>query len=105
MCCGISWKIWGAVRSRGFQRVPRGREVLNSCGRCVNKTCFYGDMSEKYQLYKAIQRLSQDNRIKQRRAWLLLGWVIAKRSCPCKQPASRPLVVVRKSPFSRWSLG
>ncbi|KAG8286984.1 hypothetical protein J6590_048042 [Homalodisca vitripennis] len=31
-------------------------------------------------------RLSQDNRIKQHRAWLL-GWVTAKRSCPCKQPA------------------
>ncbi|KAG8245988.1 hypothetical protein J6590_097465, partial [Homalodisca vitripennis] len=30
--------------------------------------------------------LSQDNRIKQRRAWQLLGWVTAKRSCPCKQP-------------------
>ncbi|KAG8271612.1 hypothetical protein J6590_059087 [Homalodisca vitripennis] len=30
---------------------------------------------------------SQDNRIKQRRAWLLLGWVTAERSCPCKQPA------------------
>ncbi|KAG8241262.1 hypothetical protein J6590_090418 [Homalodisca vitripennis] len=26
-------------------------------------------------------------RIKQRRAWLLLGWVTAERSCPCKQPA------------------
>ncbi|KAG8294453.1 hypothetical protein J6590_102613 [Homalodisca vitripennis] len=32
-------------------------------------------------------RLSRDNRIKQRRAWLLLGWVIAERSYPCKQPA------------------
>ncbi|KAG8281503.1 hypothetical protein J6590_056880 [Homalodisca vitripennis] len=30
--------------------------------------------------------LSQDNRIKQYRAWLL-GWVTAERSCPCKQPA------------------
>ncbi|KAG8242134.1 hypothetical protein J6590_071885 [Homalodisca vitripennis] len=30
-----------------------------------------------------VQRLSQDNRIKQRRAWLLLGWVAAERSCPC----------------------
>ncbi|KAG8302815.1 hypothetical protein J6590_025093 [Homalodisca vitripennis] len=29
----------------------------------------------------------QDTRIKQRRAWLLLGWVTAERSCPCKQPA------------------
>ncbi|KAG8246698.1 hypothetical protein J6590_078636, partial [Homalodisca vitripennis] len=25
------------------------------------------------------------NRIKQRRAWLLLGWVTADRSCPCKR--------------------
>ncbi|KAG8258309.1 hypothetical protein J6590_032238 [Homalodisca vitripennis] len=31
-------------------------------------------------------RLSQDNRIKQRRAWLLLGRMTAERSCPCKQP-------------------
>ncbi|KAG8245567.1 hypothetical protein J6590_103488, partial [Homalodisca vitripennis] len=23
----------------------------------------------------------------ERRAWLLLGWVTAERSCPCKQPA------------------
>ncbi|KAG8256518.1 Multiple C2 and transmembrane domain-containing protein 2 [Homalodisca vitripennis] len=38
-----------------------------------------------------------DNLIKQRRAWLLLGWVIAERSCPCKQPPARPLVVVRKA--------
>ncbi|KAG8304887.1 C2 domain-containing protein 2 [Homalodisca vitripennis] len=28
-----------------------------------------------------------ENRIKQGRAWLLLGWVTAERSCPCKQPA------------------
>ncbi|KAG8246763.1 hypothetical protein J6590_077381 [Homalodisca vitripennis] len=34
-----------------------------------------------------VQRLSQDNRIKQRRAWLLLGWVTPERSCPCKQRA------------------
>ncbi|KAG8244605.1 hypothetical protein J6590_019861 [Homalodisca vitripennis] len=26
-------------------------------------------------------------KIKQRRAWLLLGWVNVERSCPCKQPA------------------
>ncbi|KAG8268761.1 hypothetical protein J6590_019341 [Homalodisca vitripennis] len=38
-------------------------------------------------MIKRIQRLSQDNRIKQRRAWLLLGWVTAERSCPCKQSA------------------
>ncbi|KAG8284102.1 hypothetical protein J6590_003794 [Homalodisca vitripennis] len=34
-----------------------------------------------------VRRLSQDNWIKQRRAWLLLGWVTAERPCPCKQPA------------------
>ncbi|KAG8337000.1 hypothetical protein J6590_034088 [Homalodisca vitripennis] len=36
---------------------------------------------------KRVQRLSQDNQIKQRRAWLLLEWVTAERSWPCKQPA------------------
>ncbi|KAG8329512.1 hypothetical protein J6590_084349, partial [Homalodisca vitripennis] len=36
---------------------------------------------------KRVQRLSQDNRIKQRRVWLLLGCVTVERSCPCKQPA------------------
>ncbi|KAG8251694.1 hypothetical protein J6590_074272 [Homalodisca vitripennis] len=30
---------------------------------------------------------AQDNQIKQRRAWLLLGQVTAERSCPCKRPA------------------
>ncbi|KAG8257248.1 hypothetical protein J6590_053896 [Homalodisca vitripennis] len=34
-----------------------------------------------------VQWSSQDNQIKQRRAWLLLGWVTAERYCPCKQPA------------------
>ncbi|KAG8284996.1 hypothetical protein J6590_090453 [Homalodisca vitripennis] len=36
---------------------------------------------------KRVQRLSTDIRIKQRGAWLLLGWVTAERSCPCKQSA------------------
>ncbi|KAG8302703.1 hypothetical protein J6590_026906 [Homalodisca vitripennis] len=36
---------------------------------------------------KWVRRLSQDNQIKQRRAWLLLGQVTAERSCPCKRPA------------------
>ncbi|KAG8326548.1 hypothetical protein J6590_038426 [Homalodisca vitripennis] len=35
-----------------------------------------------------VQQLSQNNRIKQRRAWLLLGWVTAERCRPCKLPAS-----------------
>ncbi|KAG8277580.1 hypothetical protein J6590_039117 [Homalodisca vitripennis] len=34
-----------------------------------------------------VQRLSQDNQTKQRLVWMLLGWVTAERSCPCKQPA------------------
>ncbi|KAG8324540.1 hypothetical protein J6590_089905 [Homalodisca vitripennis] len=34
-----------------------------------------------------LQWLSQDDQIKRRRAWLLLGRVTAERSCPCKQPA------------------
>ncbi|KAG8275414.1 hypothetical protein J6590_086536 [Homalodisca vitripennis] len=41
---------------------------------------------------KRVQLLSQDNRIKQRRAWLLLGWVTTERSCPCKQPACPDIV-------------
>ncbi|KAG8307593.1 hypothetical protein J6590_016035 [Homalodisca vitripennis] len=36
---------------------------------------------------KWVRRLSQDNQIKQRRAWLLLGQVTAERSCRCKRPA------------------
>ncbi|KAG8301135.1 hypothetical protein J6590_060249 [Homalodisca vitripennis] len=32
-----------------------------------------------------------DNRVKQRRAWLLFGWVTAERSC-LASPPSRPLV-------------
>ncbi|KAG8274032.1 hypothetical protein J6590_008159 [Homalodisca vitripennis] len=42
--------------------------------------------SHMHQDLTRVQRLSQDNRIKQRRAWLLLGWVTAKRVCLCKQP-------------------
>ncbi|KAG8261851.1 hypothetical protein J6590_064707 [Homalodisca vitripennis] len=39
-----------------------------------------------------LQRLSQYNRIKQRRAWLLLRWLTAERSYPCKQPACLAIV-------------
>ncbi|KAG8251702.1 hypothetical protein J6590_074280 [Homalodisca vitripennis] len=34
-----------------------------------------------------LQRLSLDNLIKQRRAWLPFGCATAERSCPCKQPS------------------
>ncbi|KAG8271229.1 hypothetical protein J6590_068119 [Homalodisca vitripennis] len=39
------------------------------------------------KVFQWVQRLSQDNRIKHRRAWVLLGWVTAERSYPCKRPA------------------
>ncbi|KAG8328313.1 hypothetical protein J6590_000973 [Homalodisca vitripennis] len=35
---------------------------------------------------KPTVRTGTDNQIKERRAWLLLGWVTAKRSFFCKQP-------------------
>ncbi|KAG8287348.1 hypothetical protein J6590_040427 [Homalodisca vitripennis] len=37
--------------------------------------------------YRWVRRLSQDNQIKQRRAWPLLGQVTAERSCPYKRSA------------------
>ncbi|KAG8280609.1 hypothetical protein J6590_077602 [Homalodisca vitripennis] len=46
-----------------------------------------------------VQWLSQDNRIKQRRAWLLLVWVTAERSCPCKQPFCPTIVGVSEVTF------
>ncbi|KAG8257129.1 hypothetical protein J6590_055515 [Homalodisca vitripennis] len=39
----------------------------------------------------------------QRRAWLLLGWVTADRSCPCKQPACPVVGGGSEVTFSRWS--
>ncbi|KAG8315961.1 hypothetical protein J6590_061385 [Homalodisca vitripennis] len=45
-------------------------------------------VSEKRRTYAStVEGTSRDNRIKQRRAWLLLGCVTAERSCPCKQPS------------------
>ncbi|KAG8319657.1 hypothetical protein J6590_086872 [Homalodisca vitripennis] len=38
-----------------------------------------------------ISRLDINNRMKHRRAWLLLEWVTAERSCPCKQPACQTI--------------
>ncbi|KAG8284228.1 hypothetical protein J6590_107607, partial [Homalodisca vitripennis] len=52
---------------------------------------------------KRVRRLSQDNQIKQRRAWLLLGWVTAERSCPCKQPACPAIGGGSEATLSRWS--
>ncbi|KAG8279936.1 hypothetical protein J6590_093764 [Homalodisca vitripennis] len=40
-----------------------------------------------YAYLQWIRRLSQDNQIKQRRAWPLLGQVTAERSCPYKRSA------------------
>ncbi|KAG8325598.1 hypothetical protein J6590_063169 [Homalodisca vitripennis] len=41
---------------------------------------------------RLIKDAGGNNQIKQRRAWLLLGWVTAERSCPCKQPAFPAIV-------------
>ncbi|KAG8308065.1 hypothetical protein J6590_007049 [Homalodisca vitripennis] len=57
----------------------------------------------KYMWRKRVQRLSQDNLTRQRRAWLLLGLMTVERSCPCKQLASPAVVVVQKSPLCCWS--
>ncbi|KAG8293576.1 hypothetical protein J6590_013721 [Homalodisca vitripennis] len=43
------------------------------------------------------------NRIKQRRAWLLLGWVALNDPGHASSPPARLLVVIRKSPLSLWS--
>ncbi|KAG8262623.1 hypothetical protein J6590_050119 [Homalodisca vitripennis] len=43
------------------------------------------------------------SRIKQRRAWLLLGWVTAERSCPCKQPACPAIGGGSEVTFKHWS--
>ncbi|KAG8278886.1 hypothetical protein J6590_011286 [Homalodisca vitripennis] len=51
----------------------------------ISDTSMAGLTSETYSTLR-VQRLSQDNPIKQRRAWLLLGWVTTERFCPCKQP-------------------
>ncbi|KAG8283987.1 hypothetical protein J6590_003680 [Homalodisca vitripennis] len=59
ICCNQIWKL--ADRGRNFLCVASTATVANGV------VC--------------------DSRIKQRRAWLLLGWVTAERSCPCKQPA------------------
>ncbi|KAG8335927.1 hypothetical protein J6590_056508 [Homalodisca vitripennis] len=42
-------------------------------------------------LEQLFNEIVADNRVKQRRAWLLLGWVTAERSCHSKQPA-RPAI-------------
>ncbi|KAG8280558.1 hypothetical protein J6590_079481 [Homalodisca vitripennis] len=40
--------------------------------------------------------------VKRRRAWLLLGWMIAVQA---SSPPTRPLAVVRNSPLRLWSPG
>ncbi|KAG8262512.1 hypothetical protein J6590_052156 [Homalodisca vitripennis] len=68
-----------------------------------NKNGYTNKLHEKCRTTSWVQRLSQDNRIKQRRAWLMLGWVTAERSCPCKQLACLAIGGGWKSPLSRWS--
>ncbi|KAG8270273.1 hypothetical protein J6590_088791 [Homalodisca vitripennis] len=51
---------------------------------------------------KRVQRLSRHNRIKQSRAWLMLGWVTAERSCPCKQLACPTIGGGSEVTFKPW---
>ncbi|KAG8254998.1 hypothetical protein J6590_103124, partial [Homalodisca vitripennis] len=60
----------------------------------INESCYYAKLVTAVETGDTlinsdqwVRRLSQDNQIKQRRAWLLLGQVTAERSCPCKRPA------------------
>ncbi|KAG8270428.1 hypothetical protein J6590_085222 [Homalodisca vitripennis] len=49
-----------------------------------------GVLSKQIDLFRFLsrtERASENNQVKQRRAWLLLGQVTAERSCPCKRPA------------------
>ncbi|KAG8272169.1 hypothetical protein J6590_047184 [Homalodisca vitripennis] len=56
-------------------RLHYTRKCITSCNSTPKLLC------SVYNGYRKI------NRIKLRRAWLLLGWVTAERSCPCKLPA------------------
>ncbi|KAG8300051.1 hypothetical protein J6590_085737 [Homalodisca vitripennis] len=77
--------------------------------RSLSKLCtVFPDVTVERQEHsdKVVQ---QDNKIKHRRAWLLLGWVTAERSCPCKQPACPAIgdgsEVIFKSLVLRLSVG
>ncbi|KAG8299564.1 hypothetical protein J6590_097799 [Homalodisca vitripennis] len=55
----------------------------------LQSTTYHSALQISYKEHpqRWVRRLSQDNQIKQRRAWLLFGQVTAERSCPCKRPA------------------
>ncbi|KAG8320800.1 hypothetical protein J6590_060759 [Homalodisca vitripennis] len=74
---------WSSGRKFGYTWKPPCICVPYLLSRQVNDAP--EEILGKYE--RREHRLSQDNQIKQRRAWLLLGLLTAERSCPCKQPA------------------
>ncbi|KAG8259172.1 hypothetical protein J6590_017351 [Homalodisca vitripennis] len=68
---------WRKKSNFGNSLIPRGTP-----SRVCVCVCLRAHATTKCSGYSG---LSQDDRIKQRRAWLLLGWVTAERLCPCKQ--------------------
>ncbi|KAG8274081.1 hypothetical protein J6590_008211 [Homalodisca vitripennis] len=77
-------KLARAAKRRNLDDITQVMSVLNwSISSGLNAIPVVHMVKQRMR----VQRLSQDNQIKQRRAWLLLGWVTAERSCPCKQPA------------------
>ncbi|KAG8277954.1 hypothetical protein J6590_032002 [Homalodisca vitripennis] len=93
--------IWSHVsqkRSKESRRRRAQSETFTFSKTPINsfkhwRTCNYKVASAAV---RRVDTVWNTRRIKQLRAWLLLGWMIAKPSCPCKQPTSPPLVVVRK---------
>ncbi|KAG8256932.1 hypothetical protein J6590_059164 [Homalodisca vitripennis] len=73
-----------------LHNVPR-TDTVTSLSKCMRVLCCRPSFLQQNCRCRAaeewVQRLSHDNRIKQRRAWMLLRWVTVDRSCPCKQPA------------------
>ncbi|KAG8275491.1 hypothetical protein J6590_084850 [Homalodisca vitripennis] len=87
------------IRNASASHMPV-HSSMKRCARCSTKQ---KPVRSTWTCSKCnVQRLSPDNLIKQRRPWLLLGQVTAEQYCPSSLSA-RPLVVVQKSPLSRWS--
>ncbi|KAG8311068.1 Rho GTPase-activating protein 6 [Homalodisca vitripennis] len=107
-CLACRWaSVWRASGSRGdggglvfgvslgqcveSERLARGGKVGDESE--LRRKSHHGSRSSFNSLIDSpakeerVQWLSQDIRIKQRRAWLLLGWVTVERSYPCKQLA------------------
>ncbi|KAG8276532.1 hypothetical protein J6590_064026 [Homalodisca vitripennis] len=62
-----------------LQRLQTDRQPVTRKPQLMADLLDSGDSNEASRQYC--------KQIKQRRAWLLFGWVTAERFCPCKQPA------------------